>query len=282
MAKILGQMAAAAIGPVLGKAFGIGSDQKQLKQQKKLQDLQISGQKEMSDYNMARQFDMWNKTNYGAQVEHMKKAGLNPALMYGMGGGGGATIGGEAGSVTGATASDASSRQMAETQMGMMLAQTSLANAQASKAEAEAKKIGGVDTDKQNWELELSKKLNTDARIRNILSRENWAEELIALKFEKENAEWEAMKSAGYSNMNYDNPDTPIAKAIKAGFEKTIEDAKQAKLNNDIKKAEKTIKEFEANLTKQGIAPNSPWYTKFVTDILETIGITKDLIKPTN
>jgi hypothetical protein len=26
--------------------------------------------------------DMWNKTNYGAQVEHMKNAGLNPALMY--------------------------------------------------------------------------------------------------------------------------------------------------------------------------------------------------------
>lgn len=33
--------------------------------------------------------DMWNKTNYSAQIEQMRKAGLNPALMYEMGGAGG-------------------------------------------------------------------------------------------------------------------------------------------------------------------------------------------------
>ena len=31
------------------------------------------------------------ETNYPAQVEQMKLAGLNPALAYGMGGGGGVT-----------------------------------------------------------------------------------------------------------------------------------------------------------------------------------------------
>ena len=50
--------------------------------------------------------DMWNKTNYGAQVEHMKNAGLNPALMYK-----GAGAGGTTGSQTGGSASMGNSQQ---------------------------------------------------------------------------------------------------------------------------------------------------------------------------
>jgi hypothetical protein len=52
------------------------------------------------------QMDMWNKTNYGAQVEHMKNAGLNPALMYK-----GAGAGGTTGSQTGGSASMGNSQQ---------------------------------------------------------------------------------------------------------------------------------------------------------------------------
>ena len=36
---------------------------------------------------------MWENTNYSTQVEQLKKAGLNPALLYGKGGGMGATTG---------------------------------------------------------------------------------------------------------------------------------------------------------------------------------------------
>jgi hypothetical protein len=50
--------------------------------------------------------DMWNKTNYGAQVGHMKDAGLNPALMYK-----GAGAGGTTGSQGGGSASMGSSQQ---------------------------------------------------------------------------------------------------------------------------------------------------------------------------
>ena len=35
------------------------------------------------------QLEMWEKTNYPAQVAQMRKAGLNPALMYGQAGAGG-------------------------------------------------------------------------------------------------------------------------------------------------------------------------------------------------
>ena len=36
---------------------------------------------------------MWKDTNYSAQMEELKKAGLNPGLLYGMSGGGATTIG---------------------------------------------------------------------------------------------------------------------------------------------------------------------------------------------
>lgn len=38
--------------------------------------------------------EMWEKTGYGATKEQMQKAGLNPALLYGMGSPGGQTTGG--------------------------------------------------------------------------------------------------------------------------------------------------------------------------------------------
>ena len=37
------------------------------------------------------QMQMWEDTNYAAQVEQLKKAGLSIGLMYGKGGAGGAT-----------------------------------------------------------------------------------------------------------------------------------------------------------------------------------------------
>jgi hypothetical protein len=56
-------------------------------------------QQELNQQGHDLQFDMWNKTNYGAQVKHMLEAGLNPALMYGSAGQGGST-----GSQTGGSA----------------------------------------------------------------------------------------------------------------------------------------------------------------------------------
>ena len=73
-----------------------GNDQ-QVKQQQKLQNLQIQGQKEMGLFNYNQQMKMWDNTNYEAQKRHMIAAGLNPALMYGMGGAGGATTGANTG-----------------------------------------------------------------------------------------------------------------------------------------------------------------------------------------
>lgn len=89
---------------ILGMAIGAYNDKRQLKQQSKLQELQLSGERAMMDYSMMKQLEMWKATNYGPQMDELKKAGLNPALLYGMGGGGGQSTGTPAGSVTGGQA----------------------------------------------------------------------------------------------------------------------------------------------------------------------------------
>ena len=62
-------------------------------QQLKLNNMSQIFNKDMYNYQMNKQFEMWENTNYSAQVEQLKKAGLNPALLYGKGGGMGATTG---------------------------------------------------------------------------------------------------------------------------------------------------------------------------------------------
>lgn len=149
-------IATEAVGGILGMATAGWNDKRQLKQQEKLQELQMKGQKQMTDYNteanLRAQMAMWEKTGYGSQKEQMIKAGLNPALMYGMSGGGGTTVGGGAstGNVSGATAPSGGGEIGMGIQAGLQAAlmQAQIKNIEADTADktADAIKKGGVDT----------------------------------------------------------------------------------------------------------------------------------------
>lgn len=148
----LGMQAASQVaGGLIGGAFGLWNDHRQLQQQEKLQKLQIAGQKEMADYQQQKQMKMWEATNYPAQVEQLTKAGLNPAVMYGKGGGGGTTTGSASGNVTGAQAPSGGGEMSAQSaqMMGVQLmdAQMKALQGQANKANAEADQIRGVGKD---------------------------------------------------------------------------------------------------------------------------------------
>ena len=81
----------------------------------------------------------WENTNYSAQVEQMKKAGLNTALMYGGAGSGGQSIGSGDYSISGG---QADSNQMGYAlQLQHMQSQIELNKALANKEEAQAKSI---------------------------------------------------------------------------------------------------------------------------------------------
>lgn len=148
------QAAQGALGAAMGMALEGHNDRRQLKQQQKLQNLQIQGQQQLTDYNFKKQLEMWEKTNYGAQVEQLKKAGLNPGLLYGMGGAGGATTGIQPGNVSGADAPKGGQEAMG---MGLQLASQQL---QLIKAQKE-----NIEADTANKEADTANKPKLGANI---------------------------------------------------------------------------------------------------------------------
>jgi hypothetical protein len=60
-------------------------------------DMQHSNQRNLNKQGYDLQYELWKNTNYPAQMAMLREAGLNPALLYGMKGGGGTTTGSQTG-----------------------------------------------------------------------------------------------------------------------------------------------------------------------------------------
>lgn len=157
MSGVLGPIMGA-LGGVYGEVYGKdANNDRQVSQQKRLNDLAMDANKNMAMFNQKMQMEMWEKTGPQGMMEQLKKAGLNPALMYGMGGGGGQTTAAAAAQgVNNAQAEGGGGRETQEfSQLGMQLgAQMELLKAQKENIEADTKlketnanKLAGVDTE---------------------------------------------------------------------------------------------------------------------------------------
>jgi len=256
----------------MGMIFGKSQDKRQLKQQEKLQKLQMKGAKEMSEFEKDQQMDMWNKTNYGAQKKHMEDAGLNAGLMYGMGGGGGVTTGGGTGAMpSGGNAEAPSAGVGMAMQLEMMKAQKEVLESQSDKNRADAEKTRGVDTQgaeqenkRKEFDNEVNKLVGTEETARSI----RWAQDKLETESKKQLAEFDTWQATAYEGKPTTDENSPLAKAYKAGLQNTLEQLKSARIENNIKRAEVLIREFEAELTKTGIPANSPWYVKIMNDLI--------------
>lgn len=131
---------------VLGMGLSKYNDKRQLQMQQQLNNQALGMDKARMDYQNQKQLEMWKATNYKAQMDEIKKAGLNSALLYGMSGGGGATVGGGMPSSSSGYAPVGGGEIMGLMQMRNQEAQIELMKAQAEKATAEANKTKGVDT----------------------------------------------------------------------------------------------------------------------------------------
>lgn len=131
---------AQATGNTINEGFGLilanPKRKAQMRTAKQMQNLQIEGQKHMTDFNFKKQMELWEKTGYGAQVDQMKRAGINPALLYGMGSGGGQTANVESGQV-GTQQAQAPQASHGSEGMGLMIGQMGLLQAQKENIEAD-------------------------------------------------------------------------------------------------------------------------------------------------
>lgn len=115
--------------------------------------------KEAAAKNQEYAKEMWDYTNYENQRKHLEAAGLNPGLIYGMGGGGGSSATG-AGRVD--TPDIGSSAAVAMgLQASMQQAQIRDIEASARLKEAEAAKTAGADTEKVKSDIKVNESITS-------------------------------------------------------------------------------------------------------------------------
>ena len=148
---IVGDIASTAVGGF----FNIAAADKAHERQKELMGLQLANQQTLNKQGQQMQYEMWEKTNYPAQVAMLRAAGLNPSMLYAKGGQGGVT-----GSQTGGSAASGGASQAAPMDISGLLhadllkSQAEKNRADAKKANVEATKTAGPDTNLTNANIE--------------------------------------------------------------------------------------------------------------------------------
>lgn len=263
--SILGMIGASVGNKILGnftdKIFGASeSEKRQFANEKEMMGLQAKYNEELAGNNQQRAKELWNYTNYENQKEHLINAGLNPALLYGQSGGGGASTSG-AGQASG-VGNPGSQAVMMGIQAKNIEAQTNLANAQAKKAEAEAAKTSGTDTEESQSRISLNetvKEMNDSLRKLNE-SNTRLSEE----QAETEKAKQEELYSAATNNV-MKAMESNIGSQIK---EKELNNWEEAFATNIALQASTTAKQYsEIGLNKQQINTLKAEVLKWENDV---------------
>lgn len=233
-----------AIMGVIGAASALqsGSNQSYNEEQAQLRQAQIN--KEQAKYNQGLAMEYWDYTNWENQVDHLKKAGLNPALMYAKGGTGGQTGGGQA---QGVGLSPSNQEAVKAQQMGMALqlaqlkSQIEVNESVAKKNTAEAEKTAGVDTEAAKMGIKLS-----EAQVLSERERKN------ALYWEAEVAQSESVLKEALANteqFKLQKVQWEI-RTVEKGYEELSERVAMLKRENKIgdATAEMQIEQYKTNL----------------------------------
>jgi len=158
-----------AVGGVAGGVLGmIGQNKRAKKQhnrQKELMGIQFGNQQELNKQGQKLQMKTWKDTGYGAQMEMMKEAGLNPGLMYGMSGGGGQTTGSQGGGSAQSGNSHAPMDIGASVQAGLMMAQAKKLNAETEEIKKKTDKVGQDISESEQRILESVSKAELNVKL---------------------------------------------------------------------------------------------------------------------
>lgn len=251
---------------LLGNLLGTSMSQskameKQQEYNKELMGLQYEYQSKAAEQEQQYAKDYWDYTNYENQVQHLKNAGLNTALLYSQGGSSGSTGGaGVSGKTDIAGNPVAMGLQVQQMQQEKKLqdAQIAATLAQADKTKAEADKTRGVDTLEGFQHIETMKTEIDSMRqgIQESLSRQdlNGAQASLAESSRLLNDATRALRAEeeNLTRQNYNNAmkqwqilDQEYMKSIEE-VEQAIEMTKQMKADTRIKATKE--KYFEREL----------------------------------
>ena len=221
-------------GAAMGAINANSASKQSWENQVKLMDIQAGLNRQNAKFNNQMAKDMWHYTNFSNQMKEIKKAGLSPGLIYGMGGQGGSTAGAGQASGVGLPQDQSVGMGLRAQEIGLQLANTmsqiKLNESQAGKNEAEANKITGVDTEAQK------------ATINNLIAQtgnEKIKRGLILGQIRVNDAE-EELKRAGidYTKGKTSEIEWNI-KSLQKGIEKLGEEINGLELDNELK--EKTM-----------------------------------------
>lgn len=195
--------------------------------------LQADLNKKAADYSQRLAKDMWEYTGYTNQKRQMEEAGLNPALMYGSGGGSGQSTSG--GDQQGVTALQPMALQVA-LQAEQMKASIALTQAQTKKTEAEAIQTGSMQMATGAMDL-----------ITKAIQNKNTAADTLKKNAEKYNTEVNSMKTVA----EIDN----VVQTGKLLFEQTRvacaeAEVSEATIQENINIAAETYRNLTASTTK--------------------------------
>lgn len=228
--------------------------------------------REMWDKQGAREVEFWDMQNRyndpSAQMQRLQAAGLNPNLVYGTG----ATT--EAAGLSPKPVANPST-SAPRVDIGSVVGQAlnaRMTQASIDRTEAETRRIN-EDTREGRFMNDVrdmvSREMYASRELSNI-DKSAYDASMSEKQLMKYNDEYDAWRAAAFSGaVSTIDPNSPISKAYKAGFERTVQDLDNAKKLGDIRAAEAAIKAFEKRLTDQGISPNSPWFVKIIDGILE-------------
>lgn len=255
-------------GGVLNTGLGLllegHEDKRQQRQQQALTEMQVKANKELSDYNATQQLKMWQATNYSAQMEELKKAGLNPGLIYGLSGGGATTTGGGAQTAVGGHAAAQSGEILGLMQMKNQNALTE-AQTENIKADTENKK-----TQNSNITADTAVKQETLEQIKTGITNTKAQTALTKIQTETEKLKQTITDSSQLDQI----------RLIDLAAQKAQEEVNIIKNQSDISDETKntiikTTKQnyinaiIEGNLKKSNITVNNAEINKMANDIIQ-------------
>lgn len=246
--KELGMAIGTAAGSIFGSLMGNKMQQEQFGNQLTLMKKQHEYNEASANTAQARAYEMWEKTNYAAQIEQMKKAGLSPGLMYGQGGAGGGTVSGAQGQGTSQPTDRSIEMKLKGQEMGLQLAnlasQIKLNESQANKNNVEANKTEGVDTELAKASIENLISQTKNEKDRNVLI---WAEKRFkeaATDMQEASAK---LASGQNAKIGYE------IDQIKKSIDKMDREMKGIDLDNELKKRVMESKVQEAEMSVKAL-----------------------------